>query len=380
MLAISGIMRRRTEWIGCCIALVAGFGCGGGASGGASADSVILSAYYGYDDCLGIADSNGDGSNADEAKAAGCRVVTASDGTLLTSAPTPLALALICAGQAGPEALQGLDGMPVVFSRQVVQSTVDPGDFEVMLSDGSTRTPVCATTAPANEENEDRTVLLIGDFGSPQPNGSEAARGPSPVELRVTGSIQLEDTDRSTGMPLDALGATYTGGFLDYRLGPEMLLAELAPFSSDGEGTVGPGLPNDCRTLFPDTTHVVRVTWSGGVSLDGVRPLTPDRGDIFDLRVLDPNGHLVGTGDPALGDSIRFLGLADLGSTVPDSPDHYVTDGDNVIDLCLSLAGDFDPRRIVSLATACDSASNVVYDPSGDAPCIPHAVAVTPPS
>lgn len=353
-------------------------GCGSSSHDAVPTGPAILAAYYGYDDCLGIADSNGDGSNADEAQAAGCRVVTTGDGTAVTSAPTPLDLALICAGQAGPERLQALDGMPVVFSEQVVQSTVDASDFEIALMDGTTRTPVCATTAPANEENEDRTVLLIGDFGSRQPQPDEAARGPSPVELRVVGSLELEGTDPSSGASLDAQGLTYAGYSLDYRLGPGILLAELAPFSAEGEGGLGRGLPNDCRTVFPDTTQVVRVTWSGGVSIDGVRAIPSDRTAIFDVRVENERGERVSVGDPSLGDSIRFLGLADLGSSFSASPDDVVADGDNVLDLCLALADGFDSSRVRTVATACDAATNAVYDPSGDAPCLPIAIDVTP--
>ncbi len=351
--------------------------CGSSSHDAAPSSPAVLAAYYGYDDCLGIADANGDGTNADEAQAAGCRVVTAGDGTAVTSAPTPAALSLICTGQASPERLTGLDGMPVVFSHEVVQDTVAPNDFEIVLTDGTTRTPVCATAAPANEEDEDRTVLLIGDFGSPQAQPDEASRGPSPVELRVAGSIELEGTDPSSGAPLDARGLAYAGYSLDYRLGPGILLAELAPFSAEGEGELGRGLPNDCRTVFPETTHVVRVTWSGGVSVDGVRAIPSDRTAIFDVRVENPRGERVSVGDPSLGDVIRFLGLADLGSGFSASPDEVVVDGDNVVDLCLALADGFDPTRVRTVATACDAAAKAVYDPAGDAPCLPIAIDVS---
>ncbi|MFN7955398.1 MAG: hypothetical protein U0610_26985 [bacterium] len=361
----------------CAAILTLSVACGSGSNGTAPLGPSILAAYYGYDDCLGVADANGDGTNADEAAAAGCRVVAAADGTAVTSAPTPLQLALVCAGQAGPEQLVQLDGMPVVFSHQLVQDTLDADDFEIQLSDGTSRTPVCATTAPANEENEDRTVLLIGDFGSRQPVSGETAGGPSPVELRVVGSVELEGTDATTGAPLDARGLSYAGQYLDYRLGPGVLLAEIAPFSTDGEGAVGRGLPNDCRTIFPDTTHVVRVTWSGGVSVDGVRAIPSDRTATYDVRVENDRGERVSIGDASLGDSIRLLGLADLGDSFASSPDAAVVDGDNVVDLCLALADGFDPARVRTVATACNTTATALYDPAGDAPCLPLAIAVS---
>lgn len=353
-----------------------GAGCSSSGGDGASGGSAILAAYYGYDDCLGIADQNGDGTNADEAEAAGCRVVETADGSAVTSAPTPLALALICAGQAGPEDLKAQDGMPVVLARPIAGGALQPGDFRITLSDGSTRTPVCATTAPANEANEDRTALLVGDFGSRQPLPGESALGPWPAAVDVVGSLELEGADPATGAALDALGARYTGPFLDYRLGPGIVLAELAPFTTDGEGTLGKGLPNDCRTSFPDTTHVIRVTWSGGVSIDGVRAIPSNRTAIFDVHAEDAAGRLRSVGDPALGDGVRLLGLADLGHGVGTSPDEYVVDGDNVVDLCLAVTGDFDPARIRTVASACNTAESAVYDPSGDAPCLPTAVDV----
>ena len=347
--------------------------CGGSSPDGDGATpGPLLAAYYGYDDCLGIADQDGDGTNADEAEAAGCRVVEMADGTPVTSAPTPLTLSLVCAGQAGPEVLQAQDGMPVAFARPIVAGTLDASDFQITLSDGTTRTPVCATTAPASEANEDRTALLIGDSGSRQPMPGESALGPWPVALDVVGSIGLKGADPA----LDAIGARYDGVFLDYRLGPGILLAELAPFGAAGEGTLGKGLPNDCRTSFPDTTHVIRVTWSGGVSIDGVRAIPSDRTAIFDIRAEDDQGRLVSVAGGALGDEIRFLGLADLGHGIGTSPDDYVVDGDNVVDLCLALASGVDAARVRTVATACNTAETAVYDPSGDTPCVPTAIDV----
>lgn len=46
-----------------------------------------------------------------------------------------------------------VDGMPLVFSVEIEQSTLEPSDVRVALSDGRSITPICATTGPASEEN-----------------------------------------------------------------------------------------------------------------------------------------------------------------------------------------------------------------------------------
>ncbi|MCA9774006.1 MAG: hypothetical protein KC466_16420, partial [Myxococcales bacterium] len=184
----------------------------------------ILSAYFGCDGCIGLADENGDGSIVDEALAGGHNVVALSDGTLVTSAASQAAATLLCLGQANPRYLRNLDGMPVTFSAEVA-GTPHAWAFEIELSDGTRRAPLCATLAPAAEENEDRTVLLIGEFGGPMPRGCEPARAPWPVAVRVVGDLFLEGTDA----PQSATGAEYSGRFLDLRGGPEIVAARLAP-------------------------------------------------------------------------------------------------------------------------------------------------------
>jgi hypothetical protein len=58
----------------------------------------------------------------------------------------------------------GRDGMPLVFRRAVDGSTLDASDFEVERASGVRSRPLCATLLPANEADELRTVLLIGDL------------------------------------------------------------------------------------------------------------------------------------------------------------------------------------------------------------------------
>lgn len=41
--------------------------------------------------------------------------------------------------------------------------------------------------------------------------------------------------------------------------------------------------PNDCAAVYPSTTHVVRATFSGGVTSDGVASVLPSNRNVFIL-------------------------------------------------------------------------------------------------
>ena len=58
------------------------------------------------------------------------------------------------------------DGMPVIFSKELDLNSLQAGDFEVTLTDGTAVKPGCVTPAPAEDVGELRTMLMIGDFGS----------------------------------------------------------------------------------------------------------------------------------------------------------------------------------------------------------------------
>ena len=79
-----------------------------------------------------------------------------------------------------------LDGMPVNFIFPIDASSLSETDFEVVDSLGNIHTPVCAILAPANENGENRTVLLLGEFGTAVTN--------PPVEVRVVGDLFTTDT------------------------------------------------------------------------------------------------------------------------------------------------------------------------------------------
>ena len=80
----------------------------------------------------------------------------------------------VCKGAAGS------DGMPVVFSREVDTTTLQAGDFQITRADGSKGRLVCVTPAPAADTGEVRTILLIGEFGSPENQ---------PVQVEIVGNL-----------------------------------------------------------------------------------------------------------------------------------------------------------------------------------------------
>ncbi|MEK9603227.1 MAG: hypothetical protein VW127_02265, partial [Flavobacteriaceae bacterium] len=88
---------------------------------------------------------------------------------------------LLCNQQVGL-----LDGMPVNFKFPLDASSLSETDFEVLDSLGNIHTPMCVSLAPANENGENRTVLLLGEFGTAVTN--------PPVEVRVVGDLFTTDT------------------------------------------------------------------------------------------------------------------------------------------------------------------------------------------
>ena len=74
-----------------------------------------------------------------------------------------------------------LDGMPVNFQFPLDASSLSETDFEVLDNLGNVHTPICALLAPANENGENRTVLLLGEFGTAVSN--------PPVEVSVVGDL-----------------------------------------------------------------------------------------------------------------------------------------------------------------------------------------------
>jgi len=76
--------------------------------------------------------------------------------------------------------------------------------------------------------------------------------------------------DRAAGGTEWEMGTEQYGHGLAYESGLVMLKAWMYPFTTKGETA-----ENHCRVDFPSTTHVIKVMFNGGVSVDGLHPLIP---------------------------------------------------------------------------------------------------------
>ena len=108
---------------------------------------------------------------------------------------------------------------------------------------------------------------------------------------------------------------------------------------------------------------MIQTVWSGGVTRDGVTPITPGASTalprllnvwLADGRALDDDAE-----------NFTFLGLADLGAekdAPTDGTTMYQSDGDNVIDICLWVKDDAAVARLhaAEVEAPCEST------PAGD--------------
>lgn len=246
--------------------------------------SQVLSAYFGLDDAL------------------------------------PPTVEFLCPGGTGK------DGMPVVFRQEISATGREAADFRVTTTNGLARTPSCVTERPAGEQNENRTILLVGDFG-------DAVTDP-PASVELVDSLRTEsDLDlRGWRVPVTPLSS---GPFLVYA---EIVLGAERELGAPDSFLVGGGCP------VAGTLQVVKVTWAGGVrSLSGAELGDAER---LRYRVVLEDGSIVAP-----------FALADL------------NDQDNNHDLCLDDAR--TPIRV-------EMEAGTVMDP-GDDPNPATSVAVTRP-
>lgn len=133
----------------------------------------------------------------------------------------------------------GEDGMPITFSSQINGETVAPNAFVVETSSGNFAIPLCATLRPAFEPLENRTVLLIGPFGT--------ADSP-PVSVEVVERLEDVAGNSLVGLKINSITALESG--------PSLVFAErFAPDQS--------GLEGECPG---ETEQAVLLTWEGGVT------------------------------------------------------------------------------------------------------------------
>ena len=322
----------------------------------------ILSALYGYDGCIGGV--RGLQSHQDYLQDLTRRGCTVENGKTNVAARTSLMLA--CRDWRF-WSLSWLDGIPLVFNFPL-EVRPSPDALEVELTDGSVVRPACVMLGPANEDNELDTLLLLGHFGDGRSNTLRPAR------ISVVSDITL----RGPVGPLSALGLSYdnpedfnyltstvrliSAKLWDVRTNPEDFPAPTWPLASSV-------YPNNCGSLYPTTSHVVRATFSGGVTTDGVSSILPTNNNIFSLS--SPHHE-----------PLTYLGLADLGQGLgQDEGEDYQQDGDNYVDICLHL-GEDDPLLSgdLHLSVLCDPdlAHSVLYPPKGKpAGCSPQQVTLT---
>ena len=146
----------------------------------------------------------------------------------------------LCNQQAGL-----LDGMPVNFKFPLDASSLSETDFEVLDSIGNIHTPICVTMAPANENGENRTVLLLGEFGTAVTN--------PPVEVRIVGDLFTTDTSlgESACSEIINLNGVTTTNVIPLADGPSLFFAQRID-----------GNLNDCDS----GTQTIQVAWNGGVT------------------------------------------------------------------------------------------------------------------
>ncbi|MCP4550445.1 MAG: T9SS type A sorting domain-containing protein [Bacteroidetes bacterium] len=138
-----------------------------------------------------------------------------------------------------------LDGMPVNFKFPLDASSLSETDFEVVDSLGNIHIPMCAVLAPANENGENRTVLLLGEFGTAVTN--------PPVEVRIVGDLFTRATLAgesacSVVMNLNGISTTNVVSLAD---GPSLFFAQRID-----------GNLNECNS----GTQTIQVAWNGGIT------------------------------------------------------------------------------------------------------------------
>ena len=138
-----------------------------------------------------------------------------------------------------------IDGMPVNFMFPINGSTLSETDFEVVDNLGNIHTPMCAILAPANENGENRTVLLLGEFGTAVTN--------PPVEVRVVGDLFTTDTlsGESTCSAIINLNGITTTNVIPLADGPSLFFAQRID-----------GNLNECNS----GTQTIQVAWNGGIT------------------------------------------------------------------------------------------------------------------
>jgi len=250
--------------------------------------------------------------------------------------------------------LEWLDGMPLVFNMPIIERP-DSTAVEVELSDGSKVTPVCVILAPADEDNERDTLLLLGEnFGDGQ---RDTVR---PVRINIVGDLFLQGPNGK----VNAKGLSYENEEdMNYVTSTVRLvyakmwsIKELPESQRYLQWPLPSSIyPNSCESLFSSTTHVIRLAFSGGITLDGVTSIEPGMKNIFKVSTDED-------------EELEYLGLGDLGNTVEGKEGkNYLQDGDNYVDICLdsSMLGNKLEKNLKVKILCDEETTSVLYPPKG---------------
>ncbi len=164
----------------------------------------------------------------------------------------PINANVICRNAAGK------DGLVLTVSHQVDGSTLQPTAIRVYKANGDSATPQCALLAPANESNENRSILMFGEFGNDASN--------PPVRLKIVGDIFTKaslPTDFATCAPVQNLRGLSSNNIIQLLAGPVIAFAQRQDTTQMQLGQpqtigVGAGCP-------VGTKMVIQVAWSGGI-------------------------------------------------------------------------------------------------------------------
>ena len=207
-----------------------------------------------------------------------------------------------------------LDGMPVNFKFPIDESSLSESDFEVLDSLGNIHNPICVFLAPANENGENRTVLLLGEFGTAVTN--------PPVEVRVVGDLFSTDalSGESACSEIINLNGITTTNVIPLDDGPSLFFAQRID-----------GNLNECNS----GTQTIQVAWDGGIT----PYISSDaESDLFQY----------------------YIGYSDSsGVLIPHAPyfNSDINDNDNFHQLCFSTSDEIIKISMIA---------NTVEDPNED--------------
>ena len=206
-------------------------------------------------------------------------------------------------GLSGPQ-----DGMPIVLDRRIpLPALLDPSVFVVHRASGVESSVGCATLVPADEAEERRTILLVGEFASDDD---------PPVGVEIVGTLLTDDGVDAKGALIETV--------VPLAAGPSIVLAEHYLISELPTGDT-----DECPA---DTDHIIKTTWEGGVSGPGGADLD--------------ESHRLGTTVEYANGEVRVATLL---------ADAF--DNDNHVEFCMSAPGE---------PVAITASPSLYEDPNGD--------------